>query len=164
MDLLPVCANGFMILLNSTHLETEVFFFPSRPVRGLGLFGTVCLILPSANKAEQTHQHRNLFTQLQSKPFYLWLGFWRRMSCVSKSQCHWSFYWFQQYWWVLSSFVLLADYMHGLYRPQLHNETSCRDKNPQTLLLPSYSLSNASEGRSELISGEAAEHPRGCLD
>lgn len=53
--------------------------------------------------------------------------------------------------------------MHGLNHTQLHNETSHRGKNSQTFL-PSYSLSNASEEKSELISGEAAEHPGACLD
>lgn len=111
MDLLAVWANGFVVLLNSTHFETEVFFVPSYPALGLHLFGTVCLTLPSGNKIDETHQYRNLFTPLQNKAFYLRLGFWRRISCASKSQCSCSFYWFQQYLWVLSSFVLLADWV-----------------------------------------------------
>lgn len=37
-------------------------------------------------------------------------------------------------------------------------------KNPQTLLLPLFPLSNAGDERPELITGEAAEHPRACLD
>lgn len=53
--------------------------------------------------------------------------------------------------------------MHGLNHTQLHNETSYRAKNPQAFL-PAYSLTNAREESSELISGEAAEHPRACLD
>lgn len=53
--------------------------------------------------------------------------------------------------------------MHRLNHAQLHNETSYRDKNPQTFL-PACSLTNAREERSEFINGEAAEHPRACLD
>lgn len=57
-----MCTNGFVILLNSIHLKTGVSFFSSHSALGLGLFGTVCLILPSGNETHETFQYRNLFT------------------------------------------------------------------------------------------------------
>lgn len=74
VGLFPHAQMGSGMHLSSTDLlETEVFFFPSHPALGLGLSGTVCLILSSENETKQKkpHQYQNLLTQLPNKPFYL---------------------------------------------------------------------------------------------